>query len=73
MSMNMQHNELLRLKSMIADSDDSDSESTSSDATIKADQETDLEYCKSFSLHALYSWLDLNSQYTTVSLPTKLE
>ncbi|KIM88097.1 hypothetical protein PILCRDRAFT_814001 [Piloderma croceum F 1598] len=42
--MSMQHNELLRLKSMVADSNNSDSESTSSDATIKADQETDLKY-----------------------------
>jgi len=73
MSMSMQHNELLRLKSMIADSNNSNSESTSSDATIKADQETDLEYCRSFSLRALYSSLDLNSQCTTVYLPMKLE
>ena len=54
MSTSMQHNKLFGLKSMITDSNNSDSESKT-DAMIKADQETDLKYCKSFSLHALYS------------------
>jgi hypothetical protein len=47
-SKSMQRNKLLRLEAKIGNSENSDSESTDSEITLKANPETDPQYCKSF-------------------------
>jgi hypothetical protein len=44
----MQRSELLRRKAMIENPENSDSESTDSNATVNANPETDPQYCQSF-------------------------